>query len=274
MKTVLAAALFLALALPGVASAQTPMVTSTSSVAAPAPSPTPKPVEVTGSVEGGVTATSGDTDVQTWNGALKAAAKAKAWKVLAHAAGIYAKTRSVQTAGSWEAALDADRTLSGVFGLYAKLSIDGDRFKGVNNRKGAGAGVVASKAWRAADAKFDHDTVRGGVGYQYYLVDLAGTTKNQDIRAARVFAGYTHAFTKETVFSEDAEALDDFVVKNRFLVNSTTALTLQLRTNLAVKMSEVIKDDTVPDYVDPNDPTKGRFHKVNTLETAAFIYSF
>lgn len=231
-------------------------------------------VDATGSVEAGATATSGNTDVQTYTGALKADAKTDGWGLALRSSGVYASSHHVQTAGSWDTSLRGDRAIIGKLSGYAKLSIDGDRFKGIDNRKGAGAGLAAATTWRDEGADFDHDALRAELGYQYYRVDLARTTKDQEIEAGRAFAGYKHAFQKETTFSEEDEALYDFKVKDRVLLTSVTALTVRLRAHLSFKASETVKVDSVPDLRDPADPTQGRFKRTDTLTAFAAIVTF
>src|SRR5438132_1865473 len=145
------------------------------------PFPALAQVEATGSIEAGATATSGNTDVQTYTGALKTDAKSGGWGLAVRASGVYAETRHLQSAGSWDAVLRGDRAIAGKLAGYAKLSIDGDRFKGIDNRKGAGVGLAAATAWRAVGADFDHDALRGELGYQYYRVDLARASKDEEI---------------------------------------------------------------------------------------------
>lgn len=228
----------------------------------------------TGSVEGGLTATSGNTDVQTYTFGAKADAKAKLWSAAFRSSGVYAQTHHVQSAGAWDASLRGDRTITGILSAYLRASMDGDPFKGINNRKGAGGGLSVAKAWRTPGAKFDHDAIRGELGYQYYRVDLARTDEDQDISAGRAFAGYQHSLSKETGISEEAEALYDFKIQDRVLMSSVTALTVQLKANLAFKASETIKADTVPDFIDPANPGLGRYKKVDTLTAFAVIVSF
>jgi len=228
---------------------------------APTPTPIPKYLEVTGAIEGGATATSGNTNVQTYTGALKADGKTRdGWGLALRGAGVWAESHNIQTAGSYDTSIRGDRKIYGIVGYYLKLSIDGDRFKGVNNRKGVGTGFSVAKGWRTAGTDWDHDALRGELGYQYYRVDLALTSKDQEIQAGRAFAGYAHAFSKESVFSEEVEGLYDFKVEDRFLITSVTSLS--------------VKDDTQPDYVDPSDKTKGRFEKVDTITTFAVIFTF
>jgi len=55
---------------------------------------------------------------------------------------------------------------------------------------------------------------------------------------------------------------------------AVSALSVRLRAHLAVKASETVKIDSVPDYVDPADPTRGRFKHTDTLTAVAMIVTF
>jgi hypothetical protein len=229
--------------------------------------------EVTGAVEGGATATSGNTSVETYVGSAKAAGTWAGWGVAAKTSGVYGKSAGVQTAGAWDAGLRGDRVLKGWLSTYVKASIEGDEFKGLTNRKSAGLGL-SGQLWKRPGEGFDRDLLRAELGYQFLRDDLSKTDEDIDIHAARAFVSYVHAFTKETTFTQDIESLSDVENEKRVLITSITALSVKLRANLAFKASETVKADLQPNYVDPADHSKGRFKAVDTITSVAFILSF
>lgn len=263
----------LTLTLPSLAQAQVPEVAP---VVTPAATPTPAPPKVPhvkGSAEAGATVTSGNTTVQTYTGALKVDGIWPTWGFAVRSSGVYARVRSTQTAGSWDASLRGDRQIYASLSAYGRLSIDGDRFKGIENRKGAGAGLAWIVFKRKATG-YDADILRTELGYQYYREDRVAPAEDDDISAARAYLGYAHAFSKESVFSEEAEALYDFKTDGRYLLTSITALTVRLSARVAFKASETVKVDTIPAYRDPATPALGRFEKTDTVTSAAIIVGF
>lgn len=255
--------------------------------AAPAAAPVPPPPPYKGSLEAGATRTSGNTEVETYTGALTADASWRGWGLALRGSGVYAETRDVQTAGAWDASLRGDRALLGVLGIYTRVSIDGDRFKGFESRKGAGGGLSVQKKWAArgpvpADmpsgeppaAGYDRVAARAELGYQYYREDLVGTTVDNEVQAARAFGAVSIAISKETFFTEEVEALYDFEAEDRYLVTSVTSLVVKLRRNLALKISQTVKIDTEPPYRDPANRDLGRFEEVDTLSASALIVTF
>lgn len=238
------------------------------------PPPVAKKVPVwTGAVEAGATATSGNTQVETYTAAAKADGKWRGWGLAYRSSVVYAETRNIQTAGAFDASLRGDRKLVGPLSAYARISIDGDRFKGINNRKGAGAGLGV-EIWKRPAEGYVANLLRAEAGYQYYREDLARTEEDHDIHGARGFLAFLHAFSKDAVFTEEVEALSDLATEDRYLVTSVTALTMKLRTNIAFKVSETVKIDTKPNFIAPEDESLGRFERVDTITTAAVIVSF
>lgn len=278
MRTLRNALTLILLAFPSLAFAQAadplPAATATPDPCAPTPTPKPPPPpHVKGTAEAGATVTSGNTTVQTYTGALKVDGAWPTWGFALRSSGVYGRVRSTQTAGSWDASLRMDRQIFLSLSGYGRLSIDGDRFKGIENRKGAGGGL-AWLALRRKGAGFDTDVLRAEIGYQYYREDRVAPAEDDDISAARGFVGYAHAFSKDSVFSEEAEALYDFKTDDRYLLTSITALTVRLSARVAFKASETIKVDTVPAYRDPAMPALGRFEKTDTVTSAAIIVGF
>lgn len=267
------------LGLPAIATGQEPAPAPEGTPIPTTPPPAEPPPVVkkapnwTGAVEAGATATSGNTQVETYTAAAKADGKWRGWGVAYRSSVVYAETRNIQTAGAFDASLRGDRKLVGPLSAYARLSIDGDRFKGINNRKGAGAGLGV-EIWKRAGEGYVANLLRTEFGYQYYREDLARTEEDHDIHAGRAFLAFLHAFHKEAVFTEEVEALTDFATEDRYLVTSVTALTVKLRTNIAFKISETVKMDTKPNFIVPEDESQGRFERVDTLTAAAVIVSF
>lgn len=212
--------------------------------------------------------------MQTFTGALKLDGTWRGWGVAARSSGVYAETEDIQTAGAWDASLRGDRVLVGVLGAYARLSLDGDRFKGFENRKGAGAGLSLAKKWAATEGGYDRFGVRAETGYQFYREDLVGIDEDNDVHAGRGFLGLLGALSKDTNLSEELEVLYDFETEGRYLVTSVTALTVKLRANLALKISETVKMDTEPPLIDPANPDSERFEEVDTLTAFALQLSF
>ena len=257
------------------APAETPAVAATP-VATPAPTPAPPPPvpKWKGSLEAGATATSGNTDVQTYTGAMKLDGTWRGWGVAARSSGVYAETQDIQTAGAWDANVRGDRGIFKVLGAYARVSIDGDRFKGIENRKGAGLGLSVAKKWAAKEGGYDSAGLRAEAGYQFYREDLVGTDEDNDVHAARGFVGLFRAMSKDTSLSEEAEVLYDFETEGRYLVTSVTALSVKLKRNLALKVSETVKMDTEPPLTDPANPDSEPFEEVDTLTAVALQLSF
>ena len=238
-----------------------------------------------GSLEAGATSTRGNTDVQTFTGALSADGAWRGWGLALRSSGVHAESNDVQTAGSWDASLRGDRVLVGVLGAYARGSIDGDRFKGIENRKGAGGGLSVAKKWAARGLSdmpagdppapgYDRLAIRAELGYQYYREDLVGTTVDNEIQAGRAFGGLAIGISKDSTFSQETEALYDFEADDRYLITSVTALAVKLRRNLALKISQTVKIDTEPAYRDPADTSLGRFEETDTLTAFALIVTF
>ena len=241
---------------------------------APTPTPPPPVPAWKGSLEAGATETSGNTEIQTYTGAMKVDGTWRGWGVAVRSSGVYAETEDIQTAGAWDASLRGDRALVSILGAYARVSIDGDRFKGIENRKGAGLGLSVAKKWAAREGGYDSAGLRAEGGYQFYREDLVGVDFDNDIHAARVFVALFKAISKDTSISEEAEVLYDFETEGRYLVTSVTALSVRMRRNLALKLSETIKLDTKPTLTDPADPASEPFEKVDTLTALSLQLSF
>jgi putative salt-induced outer membrane protein YdiY len=234
---------------------------------APAVAPTEKKEEAPkedpwkGSIGLGLISLSGNASTLTFNGLASAERKTKGWIYALRAQGVYGRStlpateteaeRNQVVALGANVDLRVDRRFTPAISGYVLAGALTDHVKSVEVRGTGEAGVGIS--W------WDEKTPAGGstslrtdlafrffreTRFQYYPTRL--DVPDVDLGGPRVGVAFSYGLSKDTVFTEEAEAIPNVLGESRLLVNSISKLTVGLSDNLAVGTSFVLQYDSAP----------------------------
>jgi putative salt-induced outer membrane protein YdiY len=214
-----------------------------------------------GSVGLGLIALSGNASTLTFNGLASAERKSQGWIYAVKAQAVYGRSRLPATETEAErtevvalganADVRVDRRFTPVISGYVLAGALTDHVKSVEVR-GTGEAGAGISWWdeKSPDGKFT--SLRTDLAFRYFRearfqyyparLDL----EDVDLGGPRVGVAFAYGLSKDTVFTEDAEAIPNVLGESRLLVNSTSKLTVGLTDSLAVGTSFVLQYDSSP----------------------------
>jgi putative salt-induced outer membrane protein YdiY len=234
--------------------------------AAPAAAPEkaaepPKEDPWKGNIGLGLISISGNASTLTFNGLASAERKTKGWIYSAKAQGVYGRSKVPATETEEERSevvalgagmdLRVDRRFTPVVSGYVLAGGQTDHVKSVEFRGygETGAGISwwdeklpdgrTSSLRTDLAFRFSRET-----RFQYYPVPL--DLEDVDLGGPRVGVDFSYGLSKETVFTQEAEAIPNVLGSARLLVNSTTTLNVGLSETLSISTSFVLQYDSAP----------------------------
>jgi putative salt-induced outer membrane protein YdiY len=214
-----------------------------------------------GSIGLGLISLSGNASTLTFNGLASAERKTKGWIYALKAQGLYGRStlpateteaeRNQVVALGANVDLRVDRRFTPAISGYVLVGALTDHVKSVEVRGTGEAGAGIS--W------WDEKTPAGGstslrtdlafrfsreTRFQYYPTRL--DVPDVDLGGPRVGVAFSYGLSKDTVFTEEAEAIPNVLGESRLLVNSISKLTVGLSDSLAVGTSFVLQYDSSP----------------------------
>ncbi|KFE64466.1 DUF481 domain-containing protein [Hyalangium minutum] len=214
-----------------------------------------------GSVGLGLIALSGNSSTLTFNGLASAERKSEGWIYGVKAQAVYGRSRLPATETEAErtevvalganADIRVDRRFTPVISGYVLAGALTDHVKSVEVR-GTGEAGAGISWWdeKSADGKFT--SLRTDLAFRYFRetrfqyyptrLDL----EDVDLGGPRVGVSFSYGLSKDTVFTEEAEAIPNVLGESRLLVNSTSKLTVGLTDSLSVGTSFVLQYDSSP----------------------------
>ncbi|WP_224247118.1 DUF481 domain-containing protein [Hyalangium gracile] len=229
--------------------------------AAAKPEEPPKEDPWKGSVGLGLIALSGNSSTLTFNGLASAERKTKGWIYTLRAQGVYGRSRLPATETEGErtqvvalgAGMDlrVDRRFTPVISGYLLAGAQTDHVKSVEAR-GIGEAGAGISWWDEKMPDGRTTSLRTDLAFrfsretrfQYYPTPL--DLEDVDLGGPRVGVAFSYGLSKDTVFTETAEAIPNVLGDPRFLFNSTSTLTVGLTDTLAVGTSFVLQYDSAP----------------------------
>lgn len=214
-----------------------------------------------GSVGLGLISLSGNASTLTFNGLASAERKSKGWIYGVKAQAVYGRSRLPATETEAErtevvalganADIRVDRRFTPVISGYVLAGALTDHVKSVEVR-GTGEAGAGISWWdeKGEDGKFT--SLRTDLAFryfretrfQYYPTRL--NLEDVDLGGPRVGVAFAYGLSKDTVFTEEAEAIPNVLGESRLLVNSTSKLTVGLTDSLSVGTSFVLQYDSSP----------------------------
>lgn len=214
-----------------------------------------------GTVGLGLIALSGNASTLTFNGLASAERKTRGWIYTLKAQGVYGRSRLPATETDAErtevvalgaaADLRVDRRFTPVISGYLLAGAQTDHVKSVELR-GIGEAGAGISWWDEKDAAGRTSSLRTDLAFrfsresrfQYYPVRL--DVEDVDLGGPRVGVVFSYGLSKDTVFTEQAEAIPNVLGESRLLVNSISKLTVGLSDSLALSTSFVVQYDSAP----------------------------
>jgi hypothetical protein len=248
--------------------AQTTAATPVAATAPPPPvvptaAPVPPDVLWSGTLGLGLIALTGNSQTVTFSTNAAFERKSKQWIVGVKAAAAYGQNQVPGGGSSQVSALNGtfqargDRRLSDTTSLYLLAGVDTDHLQSIESRPfgEVGAALIWFDEKQGDLAK---TSLRTDLGFRYgreyrfqYYPTHAGPSQDPalaevDIVAPRLGAAYRYAVSKDVIFTEELSAIFNLVNQKRLLFTSTSKLASRLTEKIALGVSFVVNDDTVP----------------------------
>ena len=241
---------------PAPAPAATPSVVPTAA-------PVPPDVIWSGTVGLGLIALTGNSQTITFSTNAAAERKSKNWILGLKASAAYGQNEAPGQASSQVTALNGtlpargDRRFSDTTSLYLLAGVDTDHLQSIESRPFGEVGVAL--IWfDEKQGDLAKTSLRTDLGFRYgreyrfqYYPTVQGPSQNPalaevDIVAPRLGVAYRYAVNKDVIFTEEVSAIGNVVNTARLLFTSTTKLASRLTEKVALGVSFVVNDDTVP----------------------------
>ncbi|WP_224367759.1 DUF481 domain-containing protein [Hyalangium versicolor] len=221
----------------------------------------PKEDPWNGNIGLGLIALSGNASTLTFSGLASAERKTQGWIYSLKAQGLYGRSRLAATETEGErtqvVALSAgvdvrvDRRFTPVVSGYLLAGAQTDHVKSVEVR-GIGEAGAGISWWDEKTPDGRTTSLRTDLAFrfsretrfQYYPTPL--DLEDVDLGGPRVGVAFSYGLTKDTVFTEQAEAIPNVLGESRLLVNSTSTLAVGLSETLTIGTSFVLQYDSAP----------------------------
>lgn len=236
-----------------------PLLAALLAQAAPETPAAPAPVTWTGTVNLGFISLTGNADTQTFSAGGKFERKSTDWIWGIKAAAAYGRGAPAGGGDAQVTALMADleargdRRFGSTLSLYLILGIDTDHVKSIEARPVAELGI--SQLWyEAKEGDFVQQSFRTDLGfragreYRFQYYPTPANIDDVDMLAPRVGLAWRYAFTKDTIFTEEASALVNAIgdTSGRTLVTSTSKISSHLTKTVAFGVGFVVSYDSQP----------------------------
>lgn len=223
-------ALFVALGLPALVSAQTP---------APTAPPPPPPLHE-GSAEFAFVGTSGNSSTQTIGAGGELIYRPDPWVTKLKASYVRNKAEGELTAQSFVLMLRGERPIRPKLSGFGQYDYQRDRFAGILNRNALAAGVAYTVLEEAAQ-KFILD---GGLGYAHESRLTGASLSTATLGAGAV---YTLHVTDTSELSEDGHLVFSLSQGSDWRYTNTAALSAKVTTLWSLKLANTIRYLNFPD---------------------------
>lgn len=197
--------------------------------------------KVGGSLDLGFVSSSGNSSVETFSLGQKLT-----WTPAARVAvrqglrSVYGEADDVVNANSLNIDASLDYKLVDGLGLTAGAGFERNRFAGLARRTEQSLGLAYSFATASADSV--RMTAAAVWNQQRNLAD-----EKSDFVSARAGIYYKRPLSATAVFQQALEAIPNLETSDDWRMNSETALIAQLRANLGLKLSYVVRYDNLPE---------------------------
>jgi putative salt-induced outer membrane protein YdiY len=214
-----------------------------------------------GSVGLGLISLSGNASTLTFNGLASAERKTKGWIYALKAQGVYGRStlpateteaeRSQVVALGANVDLRVDRRFTPAISGYLLAGVLTDHVKSVEVR-GTGEAGAGISWWDEKTPDGRSSSLRMDLAFRFFretrfqYYPLRMDLPDVDLGGPRVGVAFSYGLSKDTVFTEEAEAIPNVLGGARLLVNSTSKLTVGLSDSLAVSTSFVLQYDSAP----------------------------
>ncbi len=222
----------------------------------PAP-PAPPPLW-SGQGELSFVSTSGNSDTQTLGVGVEAAYQPLPWSVAFKAAFVRNEADGEEKANSLAAMLRGARAFSPRLEAFARGDFLKNRFAGVDSRW-SGEGGAAYALFPAPPQKVKAEAALG------YTIERRIAAEDREFPSARVGLLYEWQISKTAVYSEELSFIEDLEDTANWRIVNAGALTAEVTTVLALKLSFAI--------LYSNEPVPG-FGKRDTTFSAAVVAKF
>lgn len=236
--------------------------TAAAPAAAPAkPEDAAKKPEWNGNIGLGLIALSGNASTLTFNGLVSAERKTQGWIYSLKAQGVYGRSRLQATETEPERSevvalgagmdLRVDRRFTPVISGYLLGGAQADHIKSVEAR-GIGEAGAAISWWDEKRPDGRTSSLRTDLAfhfsrelrYQYFPTPM--DLEDVDLGGPRVGVAFSYGLSKDTVFTEQAEAIPNILGDARVLINSTSTLNVGLSDTLSIGTSFGLQYDSAP----------------------------
>lgn len=225
----------------------------------------PKPPPVwSGKAEASYVATSGNSDAKTLGAAAEAAYVPGVWNFKLSLAFIRSEADGVESARTFDGVLRAARKLSPRFEIFAQGGYHENRFAGIDHQWAGDAGA----AYQVLTIGGHSLKAEAGLGYiaeTRLVANPPPTTTDRNFATARAACEYKWKFSKSAEFSDEASFIEDLSDSKDWRFADKLALSAELTTVLAVKLSY--------SKLVMNEPVPGK-RKTDTITSAALVAKF
>lgn len=223
-------------AMPSVAGAQVAPAELTLNVGA---EPVEQPV-TSFTTDFGYVATSGNTNVSTFNVAERVVHSRGFWRFEQALSVIYGEADGEENTNLLRVGVGAEYALRPWVAVAAGAAFDRNRFAGISRRTEQYLGLV----FRVAQTP--NDTLRVETGASF-TQQLGVDGLENDFPAARAAAWYKRTFGPSAFFLQTVEVIPNIDVTDDYRINSESALVAPLSSRLALKLGYLVRFDNLPE---------------------------
>jgi putative salt-induced outer membrane protein YdiY len=241
-------ALLLATLLPTLALAQEP---------SPA-GPAEKLVIWKGTLGAGLILTTGNSESATFNGGLAGSRESAHWIASLKADGTFGRSRAAaggaMETSAWKGGgqVRLDLKLDTTWTVYGLAGISFDHVAAIEYRTAAELG--ASALWlNQKEADWTRLSLRTDLGFRYgyearraYYGPIPGALQGVEVLAPRLGLAFRYGFTKDALFTEEAELLSTLGDQGRWLARSVSKLSTRLVGAIALGAAYTVTWDSDP----------------------------
>jgi putative salt-induced outer membrane protein len=206
----------------------------------------------------GFVTTSGNTNITTLTANQKLGFARLGWGLEQSFGVIYGTSDDTVNTSTWRAALRGERLLRGRLNAVLGAGWDRNRFSGIQRRFEEYIGLRVNPIQRPADTL--------NVQIAASLTQQQNTDGTSDtFPAARLSMAYRHAFTGKAYGLESVEVIPTLESGNHYRINNEASLVAPLSSNIAIKLSYVVRFDNQP---------PATFQKTDTFLTTGIQVTF
>ncbi len=217
-----------------------------------------------GKAEASYVATSGNSDAKTVGAAAEAAYVPGVWNFKLSLAFIRSEADGVESARTFDGVLRAARKLSPRFEVFAQGSYRENRFAGIDHQWAGDAGG-AYQVLTIGGHSLKAEAAIGYIAETRLVAAPPPETTDKNFATARAAFEYKWKFSKTAEFTDEASFTEDLSDSKDWRFTDKLALSAELTTVLAVKLSYA--------RLLMNEPVPGK-KKTDTITSAALVAKF